>query len=208
MVLKCYKLFLDFSKLKLNYGFIIMTIILLSDFILILIYIIRRNKIIEIIKYFLKIKFKVNEENINKERNKIIIHKNCVKTLINNIEIKQKSNKKNNKILNNEKIEKNDKQNKKKMKKEEKNNNFPPKKKNIKYISINNNIYNINFKNNNSSSFGESQFTKKSLINKNIKNIFNNQNICSESFKPTKRNKGKDNNYKKRNEKNLKGFCF
>ena len=72
MVLKCYKLLLDFSKLILNYGFIIMSIILLSDFILILIYIIRRNKIIEIIKYFLKIKFKVNEENINQERNKII----------------------------------------------------------------------------------------------------------------------------------------
>ena len=40
MVLKCYKLLLDFSKLILNYGFIIMSVILISDFILILIYII------------------------------------------------------------------------------------------------------------------------------------------------------------------------
>ena len=207
MVLKCYKLLLDFSKLILNYGFIIMSIILLSDFILILIYIIRRNKIIEIIKYFLKIKFKVNEENINQERNKIIKHNNCVKTSIINKEIKQKRNKINNKSLTKEKIENKNIQNKKRKKKEEKKNNFPPKKKkNIKYININNNIYNINFKNNNSSSFIESQFTKKSLINKNIKNIFNNQNICSESLKSPKRNKGKNNNYKKRNEKNMKSF--
>ena len=40
LVLKCYKLLLDFSKLLSNYGCIIMSIILLLDFIFILIYII------------------------------------------------------------------------------------------------------------------------------------------------------------------------
>ena len=54
-ILKCYKLLFDFSKLILNYGFIIMSLILLSDFSFILIYIIRRNKIIEIILYTLYI---------------------------------------------------------------------------------------------------------------------------------------------------------
>ena len=52
LVLKCYNLLLDFSKLLSNYGFIIMSIILLSDLILILIFLImKRNKIIEIILY-------------------------------------------------------------------------------------------------------------------------------------------------------------
>ena len=93
------------------------------------------------------------------------------------------------------------------MKKEEKNNNFPPKrKKNIKFININNNIYNINFKDYNSSSFGESQFTKKSFINKNDQSILNNKNRCSESLKSSKRNKDKDRNYKKGSEKNMKSF--
>jgi len=199
MVLKCYKLLLDFSKLILNYGFIIMSIILLSDFILILIYIIRRNKIIEIIKYFLKIKFNEKEANINQERNKIIRHKNFSKTTINNIEIKHKKIKINNK-------EKMDKQNRKKMKKDLKENNFPPKKKKIiKFINIDNNEHNINFKDNNSSSFGEFQFSKKSLINKsnkNNKNILSSKSIGSEPIKSSKKNK--DNNLKKGNEKNLK----
>ena len=95
------------------------------------------------------------------------------------------------------------------MKKEEKNKNFPPKrKKNIKFININNNIYNINFKDYNSSSFGESQFTKKSFINKNDQSILNIKNRCSESLKSSKRNKNKDKdrNYKKGNEKNMESF--
>ena len=118
MVLKCYKLLLDFSKLILNYGFIIMSIILLLDFILIIIYIIRRNKIIEIIKYFIKIKYKEKEVNLNQEENKIIRNNNYAKTSIYNIDIKHKRNKINNKYINNEKKEKN---NKKRMKKEKKN---------------------------------------------------------------------------------------
>ena len=66
MVLKCYKLLLNFSKLILNYGFIIMSVILFSDFILILLYIfMKRNKIIEIIKYFIKIKFETERTNKN-----------------------------------------------------------------------------------------------------------------------------------------------
>ena len=100
-----------------------------------------------------------------------------------------------NKNLNNEKMDKN---NKKIMKKEEKNNFPPKKKKNIKFIDINNHIKKMNFKDNNSSSFGELQFSKKSLINKN------NKNICSESLKSSSRNK--DKNYIKENEKNLKNI--
>ena len=111
-VLKCYKLLLDFSKLILNYGFIIMSIILSSDFILILIYIIRRNKIIEIIKYFLKIKFKVKEANLNQGRNKIIKNKNYEKVSINNIDKKLKRFKINSRNIKNEKK---DKKNKKKF---------------------------------------------------------------------------------------------
>ena len=127
-ILKCYKLLLDFSKLILNYGFIIMCIILLLDFILILIYIIRRNKITEIIKYFLKIKFKVKEANLNQGRNKIIKNKNYEKVSINNIDKKLKRFKINSRNIKNEKK---DKKNKKKiLKKGENKNNFPPKKKN------------------------------------------------------------------------------
>lgn len=74
MVLKCYKLLLNFSKLILNYGFIIMSVILFSDFILILLYIfLKRNKIIEIIKYFIKIKFETEGTNINQKKYKTYI---------------------------------------------------------------------------------------------------------------------------------------
>jgi len=61
-VLKCYKLLLYFSKLLLNYGFIIMSIILLSNLILMIIYCFKgRKKITELISYFIKIKFE-NED--------------------------------------------------------------------------------------------------------------------------------------------------
>ena len=75
MVLKCYKLLLNFSKLLLNYGFIIMSVILFSDFVLILIYIfMRRNKIIEIIKYFIKIKFETEGTNKNQKESRKSIY--------------------------------------------------------------------------------------------------------------------------------------
>jgi hypothetical protein len=72
LVLKCYNLLLDSSKFLSNYGCVIMSIILLLDFILILIYVImKRNKIIEIIKYFIKIKFETNSSNKDKNQKKI-----------------------------------------------------------------------------------------------------------------------------------------
>ena len=94
-VLKCYKLLLDFSKIILNYGFIIMSIILLSDFILILLYIImRRNKIAELIKYFIKIKFETKgiNKNQNQKNNKIHIYQETAKNKNKN-NIKQNKNK-------------------------------------------------------------------------------------------------------------------
>ena len=81
MVLKCYKLLLDFSKLILNYGFIIMSVILISDFILILLYIIkRRNKIAELIKYFIKIKFLTEGNNKNKKNSTMPIYQEISKS--------------------------------------------------------------------------------------------------------------------------------
>ena len=71
LVLKCYNLLLDSSKFLSNYGCVIMSIVLLLDFILILIYVImKRNKIIEIIKYFIKIKFETNSSNKDKNSKK------------------------------------------------------------------------------------------------------------------------------------------
>ena len=76
MVLKCYKLLLNFSKLILNYGFIIMSVILFSDFILILLYIfMKRNKIIEIIKYFIKNKFEAEGTKKKKKKFNIMVNK-------------------------------------------------------------------------------------------------------------------------------------
>ena len=77
------------------------------------------------------------------------------------------------------------------MKKDKKKNNFPPKKKkNIKHININNNIYNINIKNSNSSSMREMKFPKKALINKKNKIVVHNKNNYNslESLKTLKRN--------------------
>jgi len=209
IVLKCYKLLLDFSKLILNYGFIIMSVILFSDFILILIYIImRRNKITEIIKYFIKIKFQAEGINKNQKNNKTQIYQDTAKKQ-KNIKYDDKKNKNifsrnkteakrkrstkkppkksNNKNRNNEKV-----QNKKKNLKKE--NNFPPKKKNnIKNIKINNNIFNINIKDSISSSMREMKFPKKALINKRNKIVVHNKNNynCSESLKRLKRNNAK-----------------
>ena len=76
------------------------------------------------------------------------------------------------------------------MKKEKKKNNFPPKKKkNIKHININNNIYNINIKDSNSSSIREMKSTKKALINKKNKiSVYNKNNYnYSESLKTLKK---------------------
>ena len=162
----------------------------------------RRNKITEIIKYFIKIKFEAEEK--NKKINKLHIYQETVKNKkkikykqkkniisVNKIETKKnretnKSPKKlNNKKRNNEKV-----QNKKKnLKKEKKKNNFPPKKKkNVKHININNNIFNINIKDSISSSMREMKITKKALINKKNKIVINNKNNynCSESLKTLK----------------------
>ena len=116
----------------------------------------RRNKITEIIKYFIKIKFEADGKKKNKKINKLPIYQETVKNKkkikykqkksifsVNKIETKKNKNTKespkkpNNKKRNNEKA-----QNKKKnLKKEKKKNNFPPKKKkNINHININNNI--------------------------------------------------------------------
>ena len=72
-VLKCYKLLLYFSKLLLNYGFIIMSIILLSNLILMIIYCFKgRKKITKLISYFIKIKFENEEIYKLKKNNKNI----------------------------------------------------------------------------------------------------------------------------------------
>ena len=86
LVLKCYKLLLIFSNLLLNYGFIIMSIILILNFILMVIYCIKgKNKISELIKYFIKNKF----DALNTDK-KI---KNNKKNKNNIIEVKKKNNK-------------------------------------------------------------------------------------------------------------------
>ena len=210
LVLKCYKLLLDFSKLLSNYGLIIMSIILLLDFILILLYIImRKNKIIEIIKSFIKTKFNIKGENIKQEGNRINLYKmnndiykngknnnkNCKKISIKNSEINQNRNK----IIKN--IRK-----KKIIKKDINKNNFPPKKKKknkIKLININNNIYNFNFKDNNSPSIGAINISKKPLLNKNNKVVVNKKNNITESLLSLKQSINKNNDYRKGKKKNL-----
>ena len=96
LVLKCYELLLVFSKLLLNYGFIIMSIILFLNLILIIVYCIKgKNKISELITNFIKNKFDVLEIKEKKKSNKN-----------NTIEIKKKNNK--SKINNNKKRNKNE----------------------------------------------------------------------------------------------------
>ena len=90
LVLKCYKLLLIFSKLLHNYGFLIMSIILILNLILMLIFCIKgKNKISKLIKYFIKNKFEVlnaDKKNANNKKNKSK-SKNDI------IEIKKKNNK-------------------------------------------------------------------------------------------------------------------
>jgi len=107
-VLKCYKLLLNFSELWINYGFIIMSIILLSNLILMIIYCIKgRKKIMELISYFIKIKFE--NEDINKPKKSI--KNNNYK--INFSKEKKVKNEKTNKKGKGEKFEKNVKNEKK-----------------------------------------------------------------------------------------------
>ena len=176
LVLKCYKLLLNFSKLILNYGFIIMSIILLLNLILMIIYCIKgKNKISELIRYFIKNKFEalnISKKNQNNKKNKnniINIKKWNNKQKINNKKtsnifgnnIKKEENNKTIKDLISNK-EKNIRKKKSTHKKLNKNkiknrrnsnrtkNNFPPKKKDKNnQIYINNNIYNINLQRSN-----------------------------------------------------------
>ena len=77
LVLKCYKLLLIFSKLLLNYGFLIMSIILILNLILMIIYCIKgENKISELIKYFIKNKFEAVKADKKKPKSKKIKNKN------------------------------------------------------------------------------------------------------------------------------------
>ena len=177
----------------------------------------KRNKIIEIIKYFIKIKFEAygsnkdknskknkigrfkeiihiskNKEKVTNNKNKngeiktkkpIIskktsINKKEAKKNINKIKSPKKSKILNNKTFNNENLDKKNKKNKKIiLKKDKKKHNFPPKRmiNNIKNISINNNIYNINLKDSKTSSLGTNNFTKKYLLNKKNKIVVNNK---------------------------------
>ena len=117
-VLKCYKLLLDFSKLILNYGFIIMSIILICNLILMIIYCFKgRKKISDIIVYFVKIKFE--NEDINKPKPK----KNT-KKIITEINYSKEKNTKTNKKDKEKfvKIKKNEKKSKSKRNSVNKNN--------------------------------------------------------------------------------------
>ena len=249
LILECYNLLFDFSKLLSNYGCIIMSIVLLLDFILILIYIImKRNKIVEIIKYFIKNKFESNKggnkdknskknkkctfkENINTYNNKKKINNNknknnrlytyntatYKKTSINKEEIKKSLNKmkspkkSNNKIF---KTEIGDKKNKKiNLKKDKKKQNFPPKRttNNIKNLNINNNAYNFNIKESNTSSFGANNFSKKDLLNERNKIIIINKNNYSshETVKIFKKYKTEYKDHKKENgQKKMRKYLF
>ena len=113
MVLKCYKLLLNFSKLLLNYGFIIMSIILLCNLILMTVYCFKgRKKISKLIVYFIKIIFE--NEGINKPKKSTKINITKRNDSKEKIEKKKKEIKtKNTKTNKKEKFDKNKKSEKK-----------------------------------------------------------------------------------------------
>ena len=171
LVLKCYKLILDFRLLKKNYGFIFMTIILISLIILLFIYIFKGRKKIE---YYIHAILKNKSVYINNRKN-----------------LKRKNSKKNS--IKNTKKEKN-RENINKQKTSKKNNNAPPIKKDKNKI-LNQNK-NQNLKCNNLSKSKEC-LNKKGYKNFSI-NIFpiNNLNY-SKAKKEKKKIKNGNKNIKK-----------
>ena len=182
-VLKCYKLLLNFSKLLLNYGFVIMTIILLCNIISMIIYFFKgRKKISELIAYFIKIKFKNKVINKPKKNTK----NNIAKRNDSNEKIKRK---KKEKKIKNENINKKENEKFEKSKKNEK------KSKSIKN-SINKNRIKNNNKNNkdNKSLKNKEKLSSSSAIlidnlnkEKKIK-IIPKINIIKNNFPPKKKN--------------------
>ena len=177
LVLKCYKLLLIFSKLILNYGFIIMSIILLLNLILMIIYCIKgKNKISELIKYFIKNKFE--DLNINKKIQK------SKKSQNNIINLKKKNNNPKinnkkivNKIDNNIKKEENNKTLKDLISNKGKNNR-KKKRANSLMIINNNNLNNVKIKKRRNSIRTKNNFPPKKkdknnkiFINNNVYNI-------------------------------------
>ena len=177
LVLKCYKLLLIFSKLILNYGFIIMSIILLLNLILMIIYCIKgKNKISELIKYFIKNKFE--DLNINKKIQK------SKKSQNNIINLKKKNNNPKinnkkivNKIDNNIKKEENNKTLKDLISNKGKNNR-KKKRSNSLMIINNNNLNNVKIKKRRNSIRTKNNFPPKKkdknnkiFINNNVYNI-------------------------------------
>ena len=147
LVLQCYKLLLNFQNLKLNYGFIIMAVIIVALIVLLFIYLIKGRKKIE---YYLEsiLKNKLVYVNNKKSMKKSICNDKS-NSKLNEIDISEHDKNKKEKIKekNKEKHKEKDKKNKdiskskkekkklnkNKKKKEEKNNSSPPiKKKEIK----------------------------------------------------------------------------
>ena len=214
LVLKCYKLLLIFSKLILNYGFIMMSIILLLNIILMIIYCIKgKNKISELIKYFIRNKFealKINKKNSNSKKNKNKI-----------IDVKKKNNKpkiNNKKLLN--KIDNN-------IKKEENNKTLKDlisnKGKNIRKnkkahsLMINNNkkLYKDKIKSRRNSYIIKNNFPPKKkdknnqiLINNNVYNInFQKQSIKSiNSHLPSRKSQRSSTNFKRNSLRSSSNF--
>ena len=158
MVLKCYKLLLDISKLIKNIGFIIMTALLLFSIIFIFIHYIKYQKYIQsfinsILKNMVFVNNDKNKKNKKEGVEKIINNKN-----ININKTTKNKNKKNNKFQKDKLKKKNT------FIKDKKKNKAPP----IKSKKINierNNIFNIKFNINNSDSNFKDKLLKKNKLN-------------------------------------------
>ena len=145
LVLKCYKLALNLSKILKNKGQIIMSIIIFLYIILLLIYCIRDRKMIRVYIQGI-LKNKITNFNNNK-KNKLLNKQNKLKTTNSlntkiNIKKKIKGQNKFKKDNNNNSKAKNNKNNKNNIKNKKKNNKEPPKKnvkiKKSKFSPINN----------------------------------------------------------------------
>ena len=175
-VLKCYKLLLDFESLKLNIGFILMTIIFISIVIIFLLYLIKgREKLDYYIQTILKNKsvYIKNRKNLNKKSNVKSIF-NFKKKIKNN---KNDCSKSNNDKSNNEKAR--SLNNKRKQKDNNKNKN---------------DIKNKKDKNNKKE---ESKNMNKNLDKKKSKNKDLKNKIKKKSAPPNKKNKIKEKNINK-----------
>ena len=201
LVLKCYNLLLDFSKLLSNYGFIIMSIILLLDFILILIYIImKRNKIIEIIKYFIKIKFEAygSNKDKNSKKNKIGRFKEIIHISKNKEKVTNNKNKNGEIKTKKPIISKKTSINKKEAKKNINKIKSPKKSKILNNKTFNNeNLDKKNKKINLKEDKKKHNFPPKRILN-NIKNISINNNIYNINLKDCKTSSLGTNNFTKK----------